>query len=60
MTQISEELVERAFALLNAKYVQRADARQQSMGLQYTEAETHDLARLMARFADQVISELGK
>lgn len=27
------------------KYVQRADDRQKALGLQYTEAETHDLAR---------------
>lgn len=32
------------FAFLNRKYVQRADERQKKMGLQYTEAETHDLA----------------
>jgi hypothetical protein len=30
---------------LRKKYVQRADERQKAMGLQYTEAETHDLAR---------------
>lgn len=32
-------------AWLCKKYVQRADDRQKAMGLQYTEAETHDLAR---------------
>lgn len=31
-------------------YVQRADERQRSMGLQYTEAETHDLAKECAKF----------
>jgi hypothetical protein len=39
------------FAFLCRKYVQRADGRQKKMGLQYTEAETHDLAREIARFA---------
>jgi hypothetical protein len=37
------------FAFLCQKYVQRADARQKSMGLQYTEAETHGLAADMAK-----------
>lgn len=37
------------FAFLNRKYVQRADARQKEMGLQYTEAETHDLAKEIHR-----------
>jgi hypothetical protein len=32
------------FEYLANRYVQRADQRQFSMGLQYTEAETHDLA----------------
>lgn len=36
------------FAWLNIKYVQRSDERQAAMGLQYTEAETHDLARQIA------------
>lgn len=36
------------FALLCRKYVQRADDRQKAMGLQYMEAETHDLAREIA------------
>lgn len=54
MTQSTPELLptereEAIFAQLCAKYVQRADARQQSMGLQYTQAETHDLARFIAR-----------
>jgi hypothetical protein len=44
------ELEQQAFDFLCRKYVQRADARQQSMGLQYTEAETHDLAKQVARF----------
>lgn len=44
------------FNFLCRKYVQRADTRQKSMGLQYTEAETHDLAKeiagLFGRIAD--------
>jgi hypothetical protein len=38
------------FAFLCRKYVQRADDRQKEMGLQYTEAETHDLAKTIAKF----------
>lgn len=38
------------FAFLARKYVQRADERQKLAGLQYTEAETHDLAKESARF----------
>lgn len=41
------------FEFLCRKYVQRQDARQKSMGLQYTEAETHDLA-------DTLVREFGK
>jgi hypothetical protein len=37
------------FALLVRKYVQRSDERQRQMGLQYTEAETRDLANVCAR-----------
>lgn len=37
------------FAWLCRKYVQRADVRQRDMGLQYTEAETHDLAAEIAK-----------
>lgn len=40
-----------AFAVLCRTYVQRADDRQRAMGLQYTEAETHDLAKVMERYA---------
>lgn len=38
------------FHFYERKYIQRSDARQQMMGLQYTEAETHDLAKETARF----------
>jgi hypothetical protein len=44
---ISEQVV---FAWLVGTYVQRADDRQKSMGLQYTEAETHDLAKEIVKF----------
>lgn len=37
-------------AWLKRKYVQEADARQKEMGLSYTNAETSDLAREIARF----------
>lgn len=44
--------VHRIFEFLCGKYVQRADDRQKQMGLQYTEAETHDLARELAKFIE--------
>ena len=37
------------FEWLLRKYVQRADTRQRSLGLVYMEAETHDLAKEIAR-----------
>jgi hypothetical protein len=50
VTGLTPEQVEKAiFNLLCQKYVQRADDRQKSMGLQYTEAETHDLAHTIYR-----------
>src|SRR6478736_6794180 len=36
------------FKFFEKKYVQRADERQKNLGLQYTEAETNDLAREVA------------
>jgi len=53
-----QELVKQVFALLCRKYVQRSDARQKEMGLQYTEAETHDLAELIAKFTADTIRTL--
>jgi len=51
------DLETKLFEFLVVKYVQRADARQLALGLQYTEAETHDLAKTLARFlADQWLS----
>lgn len=41
------------FAFLCQKYAQMADARQREMGLQYTAAETHDLAKTLASFVDR-------
>lgn len=38
------------FAFLCHKYVQRQDDRQKAMGLQYTTAETHDLARTLTAY----------
>jgi len=49
---MTAELERDLFQFLCRKYVQRADNRQRSMGLQYTEAETHDLARELARWFD--------
>lgn len=37
-------------AFLERKYMQTADARQKAMGLSYTEAETHDLAKELANY----------
>jgi hypothetical protein len=53
LTVDDRELIEEAFALLCRKYVQRSDERQKDMGLQYTEAETHDLAKTIAQFTRQ-------
>lgn len=44
-----EELAYVIFTFFENKYVQRADDRQKSMGLQYTNAETHDLSRETAK-----------
>lgn len=41
------------FDFLSRKYMQREDARQRSMGLVYMTAETHDLARELARFIER-------
>ena len=46
------------FDWLCLKYVQRADTRQESMGLQYMEAETHDLAEeIAARFEAELTAQ---
>jgi hypothetical protein len=44
------ELEAAIFAFLERKYVQCSNPRQKAMGLQYMEAETHDLAEEIARF----------
>jgi hypothetical protein len=46
------------FGFLCQKYVQRADDRQKAMGLLYTEAETHDLARELSLWF-QMLTEKG-
>lgn len=43
-------LEEELFQFLCASYTQVQDERQRKMGLQYTGAETHDLAREIVRF----------
>ena len=49
-----EDTVEKVlFEFLCSKYVQRADERQKAMNLQYTTAETHDLATEIANFICQ-------
>lgn len=58
---VAGEDAERAlFAFFCRKYVQRSDDRQRSMGLQYTEAETHDLAKETARFIADRLATLTK
>jgi hypothetical protein len=44
-----KELEFHFFNFLCRKYTQTADQRQREMELQYTRAETHDLAREIAR-----------
>jgi hypothetical protein len=41
------------FQFLCKKYVQRADDRQKTLGLQYTTAETHDLAEVIEAEANR-------
>lgn len=48
-----ERLAEDLFIFLSRKYVQTSDSRQRTMGLQYTTAETHDLAKEIANFVDR-------
>lgn len=43
-------LKEALFDFLCKKYIQRCDMRQKEMGLLYTTAETHDLAKELERF----------
>jgi hypothetical protein len=45
-----DELEAKIFVFLTKTYRQRADTRQQGMGLQYMEAETHDLACQLAKY----------
>lgn len=47
----------RTFNWLCSKYVQQQDARQKEMGLQYTTAETHDLAEQIDLVLDSVTKE---
>jgi hypothetical protein len=54
------ELERDLFALLCKKYVQRCDERQTAMGLQYTTAETRDLARTIARFLTRRLKTEGE
>lgn len=49
------DILARAQAYVDRKYVMRADKRQKEMGLAYIEAERQDLAREIARFCVQEI-----
>lgn len=60
-TSVSEEpavsLEDEIFGMLTRIYVQQADNRHKAKGLQYMTAETHDLAKTMARFFESRRSE---
>jgi hypothetical protein len=45
------------FVFFNRKYVQSSNERQRAMHLQYMEAETHDLAKEVARFIASLTDE---
>lgn len=51
--EVEKQLADLLFQHLSRRYVQRQDDRQRQMGLQYTTAETHDLADTIARFVMQ-------
>jgi hypothetical protein len=51
------EIDKEVFKFLTQKYVQSADSRQKSMGLQYMTAETHDLSWQLAIFIKQLMKE---
>lgn len=57
-TKIDPEILARAQALVDRKYVARADERQRDMGLAYVEAERQDLAREIASFAEDERTKL--
>lgn len=54
MSQSFEALKALVFDLLIHTYVQQQDKRQREMGLQYTTAETHELADVIARLVLEV------
>jgi 4-alpha-glucanotransferase len=60
-TSVSEEpavsLEDEIFGMLTRIYVQQADNRHKAKSLQYMTAETHDLAKTMARFFESRRSE---
>jgi len=55
-----DQLVARAQAFIDLKYVARSDARQKAMGLSYIEAERQDIAREIAAFADAIFVEMAE
>ena len=56
--QLTKDVLGRAQAFVDRKYVSRADERQRAMGLAYVEAERQDLAREMALFAMDEMQKL--
>lgn len=53
-TRSHTEMEAELLVFLNRKYVQHAGERQRAMGLKYMTAETHDLARELARFIESL------
>lgn len=56
MPEPLDSLEQQVFEYLCHKYVQRSDERQARMSLQYTTAETHDLAVEIAKFIREEVS----
>ncbi len=54
-----EHILVMAQALVDRKYVARADERQKAMGLAYVEAERQDLAKTLASFAESILDEVS-
>lgn len=54
MTSSHTNLEAELFVFLSRKYVQQSSARQREMNLKYMTAETHDLARELARFIESL------
>jgi ribosome assembly protein YihI (activator of Der GTPase) len=57
---LGRDILGRAQAYVDRKYVARSDERQRAMGLAYVEAEKDDLAREFARFAVDEINRYAR